>query len=99
MKFSDLKFKAHGALRGAKTAKHTFANQWTISVVTNHEAFYISDEEPYEVAIFLPDGEYLSGDVFGYQTEENINKMLEVISRDDIVQKDVEKQFTSDYLT
>ena len=96
MKFSDLKFKAHGSLPRASIAKHTFANQWQISVVTGHEAFYTSAEAPYEVAIFTPDGTYLSGDVFSYQTEEDIDAILEVITRDDIVQKDIEKQFTSD---
>ena len=98
MKFSDLEFKPHNSLVGATSARHTFANQWTISVVTGPNDFQISDERPYEVAILLPDGKYLGGDVFGYQTEEDIDAILariclvnEVISRDDI---DKEK-FTS----
>ena len=94
MKFSDLEFKAHGSLRGAKIAKHTFANQWEISVVTGHEAFYTSEEEPYEVAIFSPDGEYLFGDVFRYQDKEDIDKMLEVIGEDGTTVEKVEEKLT-----
>ena len=98
MKFSDLEFKSHNVLRGASMATHTFANQWAISVVTGHKlgGLYISAEKPYEVVIFLPNGEYLSDDIIPYQTEEDIDQMLEVISRDDIVQKDVEEKFISD---
>ena len=100
MKFSDLKFRAHNVLPGASIATHTFANQWKISVVTGHKSggLHISKEKPYEVAILLPDGKYLGGDVFGYQTKEDIDAILariclvnEVISKDDI---DKEK-FTS----
>ena len=94
MKFSDLKFKAHGSLPEASIAKHTFANQWQISVVTGHEAFYISEEKPYEVAIFSPDGDYLFGDVFKYQDKEDINAMIKVLSKDDIKPEEVEKELT-----
>ena len=96
MKFSDLKFEPHPHLLGATQATHLFANQWTVSVVTGHEAFYTSAEKPYEVAIFTPDGDYLNGDVFSEQTKEDIEAILEVISKDDIDEKAIKEKFISD---
>ena len=92
MKFSDLEFKAHRSLVGATIAKHTFANQWVISVVTGHESFYISKEKPYEIAIFSPDGDYLFGDVFKYLDKKDINAMIKVLSKDNIEPEEVKKE-------
>jgi len=90
MKFSDLKFKPHPYLRGASKATESFGNQWEISVLTGNRSLSISAQGPYEVTITQRDGEYLSGDVLFEQTEEDINEILEVITRDEVVKKDVE---------
>ena len=89
MKFSDLEFKPHPAFTGATIAKHTFANQWKISVVTGNKSLFLYFSSIfYGVAIIQPNGEYLSGGVFRYQTEEEVDAILEVISKDDIGELD-----------
>ncbi len=83
VKISDLVFEAHPSSFGGQSAKHTFPNGYTASVITGGHS-YPNDEEPYEIAV-MQDG-YLcydtpvTDDVLGYLTEEAANDILQQIA-------------------
>ncbi len=84
MKFSDLQFQPHSSgYPGATQAKHQFPNGFGVSVITG-SIFYTSPNAPYAVAILDKSGHlcyttWLTNDVLGYQTEKNVQKILEDI--------------------
>lgn len=79
MRFEDLKFKNHRDYPVFdKHARHDFPNGYGISVLTGKHAY--CDDNTYEVAI-MHNGKLcyntpLTDDVLGYQTKEDINKIL-----------------------
>ena len=83
MLFEDLQFEPHPIGCGF-IAQHTFRNKWGISVVYGCDYFYCGDNT-YEVAILF-DGSIsaassIADDVLGYQTKDDITKILEYLEQ------------------
>jgi hypothetical protein len=80
MNFSALTFGDH-ALKGATKARHTFENDWTISVVAGPENSGLHGrigQDTFEVAILRPNGNMLE-DVLPWQTPVQITTMMHLI--------------------
>ena len=80
MNFSALTFEDH-ALKGATKARHTFENDWSISVVAGQKGsglYGIIGDDTFEVAIFRPNGNMLE-DVLPWQTPVQITTMMHLI--------------------
>jgi hypothetical protein len=80
MHFSSLTFEDH-AIKGGTKARHTFANDWTISVVAGPKdsgLYGIIGEDTFEVAVFRPGGIMLE-DVLSYQTPGRITSLMHLI--------------------
>ncbi len=82
MLFDELDFKTHRAGIGEQ-AKIEFDNGFGASVITGH-LFYSRDDAPYELGVLHGGGLHYDnpvadGDVVGYQTKEEIEKLLERI--------------------
>lgn len=85
MTFKDLEFKPHPNIDFGFTsqARHDFPNGYGISVVDGPLAY--CDEDTYEVGIFykghLCYNTSLTSDVLGYQTPEDIDKILDTLEK------------------
>jgi len=80
MNFSALTFSDH-ALKGATVARHTFENDWAISVVAGPKdsgLYGIIGDDTFEVAVFTPNGNMLE-DVLPWQTPAQITTMMHLI--------------------
>lgn len=82
MKFEDLEFKPHPSGMGGRQARHDFENGYGVSVIQGR-MFYTNDDDEYEIAI-MKDGDltydtYITEGVLGYQTVEDINKVLKQV--------------------
>ena len=80
MNFSALTFDNH-TLPGATQSVHTFANDWTISVVAGPEdsgLYGVISEDTFEVAVYRPNGNMLD-DVIPYQTPVQITSLMHLI--------------------
>jgi len=81
MTFSDLTFHDHGAIKGATQARHTFENDWTISVVagpTGSGLYGDVQHDTFEVAVFRSNGNMLE-DVIRWQTPVQITTLMHLI--------------------
>ena len=81
MNFSALTFENH-VIKGATKARYTFANDWTVSVVSGPKdsgLYGIIGEDTFEVAVIRPNGNMLE-DVIPYQTPVQITTMMRLIS-------------------
>lgn len=83
--FKDLKFEKHPiaeVFKNAVIAKMTFSNGYGISVIHGAEVFSCGELD-YEVGVLKNGHLYYStpitGDVLGYQTEEDINKIMKTL--------------------
>ena len=79
--FSALTFSDHSAIKGGTKARHTFANDWTISVVAGPKdsgLYGIIGEDTFEVAVYRPNGNMLD-DVIPYQTPVQITTLMHLI--------------------
>ena len=79
MKFSDLHFKPMKHTRAGQQAKHRFSNGWSISIITGCGWMYTSPNNPYEVAVIKPTGEFLNDDVLSHQSKEDIDALLKKV--------------------
>lgn len=84
VKISDLVFEPHANIMfGGYSAKHTFPNGYTASVITGGHS-YSNDEEPYEIAVmyngYLCYDTPITDDVVGYLTEDAANDILQQIA-------------------
>ena len=80
MNFSALTFEDH-AIKGATKASYTFANDWTVSVVSGPKdsgLYGIIGEDTFEVAVYRPNGNMLD-DVIPYQTPVQITSLMHLI--------------------
>ena len=82
MTFNELKFRPHKIYCGI-IAAHEFPNGYGISVVNTD--FSSNDKDTYEVAIthngHLTYNTPITKDVLGFQTSEDINKLLDTIEK------------------
>lgn len=82
MTFTELKFHPHNILCGI-IAKYKFPNGYGISVVDSDSTY--NDNGTYEVAIthngYLTYNTPITDDVLGFQTPEDINKLLDIIEK------------------
>tara|TARA_R100001443_G_C3347768_1_gene176049 strand:+ start:85 stop:342 length:258 start_codon:yes stop_codon:yes gene_type:complete len=76
LKFENLIFKKHTVVKDAVMASHKFKNGFEISVVGGGNGLYGNGKTSFEVAIFTPNGEFLNGDVKGWQSIEEINNLI-----------------------
>jgi hypothetical protein len=82
MNFSSLQFNDHSVIKGGTIAKHTFTNDWTVSVVSGPEdsgLYGVIGEDTFEVAVYRPNGKMLE-DVLSYQTPVQITSLMRLIS-------------------
>jgi hypothetical protein len=80
MNFSALTFSDH-VIKGGTKARHTFKNDWTISVVAGPEdsgLYGVISEDTFEVAVIRPNGNMLD-DVIPYQTPVQITTLMHLI--------------------
>jgi hypothetical protein len=80
MTFSDLTFSDH-AIKGATQARHTFENDWAISVVagpTGSGLYGDVQHDTFEVAVFRSNGNMLE-DVIRWQTPVQITTLMYLI--------------------
>ena len=80
MNFSSLTFEDH-AIAGATKARHTFSNDWSISVVAGPEDSGLYGDikgDTFEVAVIRPGGIMLE-DVLSYQTPVQITSLMHLI--------------------
>lgn len=81
MKISDLEFQSHPYMRGIH-ARHTFPNGYGISVVRTTASLGGRDGL-YEVAVLKNNSicydTPITNDILGYQTEEDINNIINKI--------------------
>jgi len=82
MLFDELKFGIHPAGRGRR-ATIEFENGFGASIITDYP-FYSRGDAPYELGVLHNgrlhyDNPVADGDVVGYQTKEQIEKLLERI--------------------
>lgn len=88
MTFSDLTFSDY-AIKGATQARHTFENDWTISVVagptgsglygpTGSGLYGDVHHDTFEVAVMRPNGNMLE-DVIPWQTPVQITTLMRLI--------------------
>ena len=81
MNFSSLTFENHPVIKGGTRAKHTFENDWTISVVAGPKDSAVRgdiEHDTFEVAIFRPNGKMLE-DTINWQTPVQITTMMHLI--------------------
>ncbi len=79
--FDQLEFQEH-PIPGAVQASYKFHNGWSISVVSGLPGSGLYGnvtDNTYEVAIFRPNGN-MTEDVFGWNTKEEVNAMMKVLS-------------------
>ena len=80
MNFSDLNFRDH-VLKGATQAKHTFENNWTVSVVSGPAGCGLYGDiahDTFEVAVIRPNGNMLD-DVIRWQTPVQITCIMHLV--------------------
>ena len=80
--FSMLTFENHSIIKGATQAKHTFANNWTISVVsgpTDCGLYGDINFDTFEVAVYRPNGNMLE-DVINWSTPVQITTLMHLIN-------------------
>jgi hypothetical protein len=80
MNFSALTFFDH-VIKGGTKSRHTFENDWTISVVAGPKdsgLYGIIGEDTFEVAVIRPNGNMLD-DVIPYQTPVQITSLMHLI--------------------
>jgi hypothetical protein len=83
MKFSDLDFQPHPVWDDGIQAKHFFDNGYGVSVIRSRNS-YGGSEGLYEAAVLKGNDDeyevyydtYITEDVLGYQTEEQIESVL-----------------------
>ena len=81
MNFSALTFSDHSVIKGGTKARHTFSNDWTVSVIAGPEdsgLYGIIGEDTFEVAVYRPNGKMLE-DVLPWQTPVQITSILRLI--------------------
>ena len=81
MNFSALTFSDHSAIKGGTKARYTFANDWTVSVVSGPKdsgLYGIIGEDTFEVAVYRSNGNMLD-DVLPYQTPVQITSLMHLI--------------------
>jgi hypothetical protein len=85
--FQDLKFKTHAVIPGGKMAKLLFPNGYGVSVVAGPH-LYGNGTTTFEVAVLKQDSEGRDGlcydtpvtdDVLGWQTKEEVTKVMEQV--------------------
>lgn len=79
--FDQLQFQAH-QIPGAIQGTYKFHNDWSISVVSGLPGSGLYGnvtDNTYEVAIFRPNGN-MTEDVIGWNTKEEVNAMMKVLS-------------------
>ena len=84
--FKSLKWKKHRIIDGAIQGKLTLSNGIEFSVVAGPTLYSLpkdkgdspDDFDKFEVAIFDKDGEFMDDDVLGWQSREDINKLIQV---------------------
>jgi hypothetical protein len=80
MNFSSLTFEDH-AIKGATKARHTFANDWAVSVVSGPQdsgLYGIIGEDTFEVMVIRPGG-IMMEDVLPYQTPVQVTSLLHLV--------------------
>jgi hypothetical protein len=84
LKLSDITFTQHPTIPTAKIARVNFNNGYGVSLVTGDDFFYCDDERPYEAAVLKDDelcyDTYLTSDVLGWQTAEDVEELLKKVS-------------------
>jgi len=79
--FKDLEFEVHPEGLGTQ-AVMKFNNRYGVSVITGR-MFYTNKSNPFEVAV-LKDGTltyntHIASDVLGYQTEEDVTRIMKQV--------------------
>ena len=80
--FSMLTFENHQFIKGGTQAKHTFANNWVISVVsgpTDCGLYGDINFDTFEVAVYRPNGNMLE-DVIKWSTPVQITTLMHLIN-------------------
>jgi hypothetical protein len=75
-------FKNHGAIPNVKQAVCNFPNKWEVSIVSGPSGCGVYgnlQENTFEVAIYNPQG-VIEGNVFGWQTPDEVLTILERVS-------------------
>ena len=84
--FKSLKWKKHRIIDGAIQGKLTLSNGIEFSVVAGPTLYSLprdkgnspDDFDKFEVAIFDQAGEFMDGDILGWQSREDINKLIQI---------------------
>lgn len=80
MNFSALTFEDH-AIKGATKARHTFPNDWRVSVVAGPEGsglYGIIGDDTFEVMVIRPGG-IMMEDALSYQTPVQVTSILRLV--------------------
>ena len=86
MKFEDIKWKQHRVGKGSIQGLLMLDNGIELSVVAGPTMYSLpkdagnspDDFDKFEVAIFDKDGEFMDDDVLGWQSREDINKLIQI---------------------